>query len=212
MRTPAPCVTPVTLPHGDGTGLLEDGPPVHTSPTLAPTLAPTLIPTPAPTLAPAPRRARPATTPPAPAAPPVLALTATPAATRRVRATLAGGGLTNPVRGLHSTGDAARYLLARGPWQDRARHPLPAVVVADLHLLGDAPASSAITLLRLRRERPELQHIPVVVVGRDARDEEIDAVHDLGAAAYLAHTVAGSVLVDVIRGLGMRWSLAPAAS
>ncbi|WP_341230198.1 hypothetical protein [Nocardioides salarius] len=185
---------------------------MHTSPTLAPTLAPTLIPTPAPTLAPAPRRARPATTPPAPAAPPVLALTATPAATRRVRATLAGGGLTNPVRGLHSTGDAARYLLARGPWQDRARHPLPAVVVADLHLLGDAPASSAITLLRLRRERPELQHIPVVVVGRDARDEEIDAVHDLGAAAYLAHTVAGSVLVDVIRGLGMRWSLAPAAS
>lgn len=147
----------------------------------------------------------------APVAPPVLALTATPSACRRVRAALAAGGLTNPVTGLHSGSDAARYLLARGPWRDRARHPLPAVVVADLHLPGDAP-DSVIALLRLRRERPELQHIPVVVVGRDASDEEIDAVHELGAAAYLAHTVAVSVLVDVIRGLGMRWSLAPVAS
>ena len=37
-------------------------------------------------------------------------------------------------------------------------------------------------------------------------------MHRLGAAAYLADTLAASVLVDVIRGLGMRWSLASVAS
>ena len=167
---------------------------------------------PPPTLTPVPPGPGPATLTALAPAPPVLALTATPTACHRVRTTLATGGLTNPVTGLHSSEEAVHYLLGRGAWRDRSRHPLPAVVVADLHLDGGPGGTSTLDLLRLRRERPELQHIPVVVVGRDASDAEIDAVHRLGAAAYLAHTVASSVLVDVIRGLGMRWSLAPVAS
>ena len=147
-----------------------------------------------------------------PVVPPVLALTATRAAAHRVGATLAAGGLTNPVTGLHTSTEAEHYLLGRGPWRDRDRHPLPAVVVADLHLSSRTRAGSAVDLLRLRRSHPDLARIPVVVVGRQASDDEIDLVHRLGAAAYLADTVAAAVLVDVIRGLGMRWSLASAAS
>lgn len=162
---------------------------------------------------------------PAPAPAPVLVVTATPGQSAQLGAALAGGGLSNPVIAVHSVHAAERYLLGRGPWGDRSRHPLPAVVVTDLHLLapvdgssGDvvrhpseavAPPAPGICLLRLREVSAALRDVPIVVVGRHASDQEIELVHRLGAAAYLAESVVQRVLVDVIRGLGMRWVLAP---
>lgn len=146
-------------------------------------------------------------TPPTPL-PPVLVITHDEGHAALVRETLAGSGLANPVMVLSGVVAAAAYVAGRGRFRDRDRHPLPAVVVTDLRLGGSSAAEVLSGLLSARGGRRDL---PVLVVGDDATDAEIDQVHELGAAAYLARPVLGRALVDVIRGLGMRWSLEPLA-
>lgn len=157
---------------------------------------------------------------------PVLIVTATPGQAAQLRAVLLAGGLSNPVTAVHSTDEAGEYLLGQGAWGDRRRHPLPAVVVTGLHLhapqraaqdrlLGQVPTETAsapgIDLLRLKKTHGGLFDVPVIVVGSHASDAEIELVHELGGAAYLAESMIESILVDVIRGLGLSWTLTPAA-
>lgn len=146
-------------------------------------------------------------TPPAPL-PPVLVVTHVEAHAVLVRDTLGAAGLTNPVVTVSGVVAAAAYVAGRGRFRDRARHPRPAVVVTDLRLGGSSAAEVLESLASARHGHP----LPVLVVGDDATDAEIERVHALGAAAYLARPVLGRALVDVIRGLGMRWTLEPAAA
>jgi DNA-binding NarL/FixJ family response regulator len=145
-------------------------------------------------------------TPPAPL-PPVLVVTHVETHAALVRDTLGAAGLANPVVSVSGAVAAAAYVAGRGRFRDRHRHPLPAVVVTDLRLGGSNAAEVLESLAAARAG-----DLPVLVVGDDATDAEIEAVHQLGAAAYLARAVLGRALVDVIRGLGMRWSLAPVAA
>lgn len=137
--------------------------------------------------------------------PPVLLAMADQRDVRHVREVLVDGGLANPVRDVSTASAATAYLAAAGT--RRPKHPPPAVVVTGLHLAS----GTAYDVLRATRDHLVLRRIPVVVVGDRATDDEIDLVHRLGATAYLARPALGRTLVDVVRGIGLPWSLAPMA-
>ena len=126
------------------------------------------------------------------------------------RDALTSGNLLNPVRACDDVTDFEDYVLGTAPYLPREEHPLPAVVLTELHL----PSGTAMDVLRMVRGNLALRGTPVVVVSTGATDSEIAEITALGATAYLDRGVATEVLVGVLRDSGMPWSLghrAPAA-
>src|SRR5687768_3938776 len=77
--------------------------------------------------------------------------------------------------------EAVRYLKGEGAYQDRLAHPLPGLVVLDLHI----PGSSGLALLRWIRKQPSLSGLPVIVfTGTDEGNSFRDAMQS-GADTYL---------------------------
>lgn len=116
---------------------------------------------------------------------------------------LAKGGLVNPIHAVRDGAEAIAYLQGNGGYADRARYPLPVVVITDLNLAG----AGGMEVLRAVRDAEQLVPIPVVVMSGSTEDENIAEVHRLGAQAYLVKPVAFEALLDVIRRLRMPWAL-----
>jgi CheY-like chemotaxis protein len=121
-----------------------------------------------------------------------------------IRAALAAAKLANPVR-LVGDGDAAiAYLAGDGGYADRYRHPLPVLVLLDVHM----PGTSGLEVLAWLRAQPGgLGQIPTVVLTASDDEADIDAAFGAGATSYLVKPVGFDALLDVVRGLGLRWML-----
>jgi CheY-like chemotaxis protein len=120
-----------------------------------------------------------------------------------VRRFLVKGGLVNPILAVRDGAEAVAYINGEGRYADRSEYPLPAVVITDLNLAG----TGGLEVLRAVRGDEQLKDLPVVVMSGSTEDEDIGAVHRLGASAYLVKPVAFEALLDVIRRLGMPWAL-----
>lgn len=119
------------------------------------------------------------------------------------RDALAFGRLVNPVLGYDDVADLEDYLHARAPFSPRDHHPLPAVVLTEMHL----PTGTAADVLRAVRARTSLRRIPVIVVSQDATTDEITEITELGATAYLDRGVAVDVLLGVLRDADLPWAI-----
>jgi CheY-like chemotaxis protein len=111
--------------------------------------------------------------------------------------------LANPLLALRDGEEAIAYLDGRGEYYDRSRHPLPALVLLDVHI----PGASGLEILTWLRDQPSLDHIPAVVLSGSAESEVIDRAFELGAASYLVKPVAFDALLDAVGGLGLSWVL-----
>ncbi|WP_134766820.1 response regulator [Nocardioides sp. 1609] len=138
--------------------------------------------------------------------PPVLVIGQDEARLRSTRDAFVRERLTNPVVGVADAVAARAYILGHAPYADRDRHPLPAVVVTDLHL----PRGGGLDVLRTVRSHLSLRRTPVILVGDESSDvdeDEIAEARQLGAAAVLGRRVAVDVLVGVIRDTGVPWTV-----
>ena len=97
--------------------------------------------------------------------------------------------------------EAVAYLGGSGPFADRARHPLPALILLDLKL----PKRSGLEVLRWIRSQPQLDTTPVVVLTSSSEDEDIQKAYTLGANSYLQKPVAFNGLVELLGVLGLYW-------
>lgn len=113
------------------------------------------------------------------------------------------GRLLNPVVECAGLEELTAYVQGQAPYDDRATHPLPAVVLTELHL----DRGTAADVLRAVRNQLTLRRTPVIVVADEATEQEIDEVHRLGAAAFLDRGVAVDVLVGVIRDTDVPWAV-----
>ena len=103
---------------------------------------------------------------------------------------------------LASDGDAAiDYLAGQAPYDDRQRHPLPAVILLDLKL----PRRSGFEVLRWIRDNPQTKHLPVVVLTSSGQDQDIRRAYDLCANSYLVKPVRTEALLDMVQSLNHYW-------
>lgn len=79
-------------------------------------------------------------------------------------------------------GDAAiDYLQGTGAFQDRTRHPLPAVLLLDLKM----PRKDGFAVLRWRQENRAFARLPIVVFSSSNLADDIARAYALGANSYV---------------------------
>ncbi|MBI2511857.1 MAG: response regulator [Opitutae bacterium] len=76
---------------------------------------------------------------------------------------------------------ALDYLLGRQGYEDRAKHPLPSLVLLDLKV----PYISGLDVLRQIRATPELRKLVVVVLTSSALDSDVVQAYEIGANSFL---------------------------
>jgi CheY-like chemotaxis protein len=105
---------------------------------------------------------------------------------------------------VHSVSDAEQaiaFLSGANLYADRARFPLPSLILLDLKM----PGSSGIEVLTWVRSRPELSRVPVIVLSGSESAEDMRQAYASGANAYLIKPLAFNALVEMIRGVNLGW-------
>ena len=96
---------------------------------------------------------------------------------------------------------AVAYLSGQGEFADRARHPLPALLLLDLKL----PRRSGLEVLAWLRQQPGLRRLPVVVLTSSEESADINRAYEEGANSYLVKPVDFDALLEMVKGLGLYW-------
>jgi len=78
--------------------------------------------------------------------------------------------------------DAVDYLSGEPPFDNRAAHPMPAIVLLDIKL----PRRSGFEVLQwLRQHSSALKRIPVVILTSSRHSVDVNRAYDLGANSYV---------------------------
>ena len=94
-----------------------------------------------------------------------------------------------------SNGDEAiAYLSGEDPYENRAAHPMPSMLLLDLKL----PRRSGFEVLEwVRRQASSLSRLPVVVLTSSRHSVDINRAYDLGANSYLVKPATNNQLEDL---------------
>ena len=99
-------------------------------------------------------------------------------------------------------GDAAvLYLNGEGEYSDRARYPLPTIILLDLKL----PRRSGHEVLAWVKDQPKLKRLPVVVLTNSRQTLDLDRAYDLGVNSYLVKPVGFASLLEMIDTFNEYW-------
>lgn len=110
-------------------------------------------------------------------------------------------GVLNPILHLSNGDHVLAYLAGEEEYADRARFPLPALILLDLKL----PGMSGLQLLRWIRNRREIKRIPVVVLTTSDDAKTINAAYDCGANSYLVKPGNIARIADIVTGIQSYW-------
>jgi CheY-like chemotaxis protein len=95
------------------------------------------------------------------------------------------GKLEQPVQLIRLTDgdDVVDYLGGKHPYENRALHPVPALMLLDIKL----PRRSGFEVLQwLRGQNSALKRLPVIMLTSSRHSADINRAYDLGANSYLA--------------------------
>jgi DNA-binding response OmpR family regulator len=96
---------------------------------------------------------------------------------------------------------AVEYLAGDGAFADRARHPLPALVLLDINM----PKKSGLEVLEWIRRQSLFKSLPVLILTSSSRAEDMEQARLLGADDYLLKPSDPAKLVDFVKSLHDRW-------
>jgi len=93
--------------------------------------------------------------------------------------------------------EAIAYLAGTGDYNDRARFPLPTLVLLDINM----PKKNGFEVLRWLRADPVVKRLSVTMLTASLRPEDVDLAFDLGANSYLVKPSNLESLADMLRTL-----------
>lgn len=111
--------------------------------------------------------------------------------------------LPGPSEVLKDGAEAIAYLSGEREYSDRRLHPLPSLIILDLHL----PKKSGFEVLEWIRRDPRLEKLSVVILSCSSAAEDIDRARALGANLYLVKPVGLDALLETARAIAGYWVL-----
>lgn len=106
-------------------------------------------------------------------------------------------GVRNYLRIARHIQEAKSYLGGVGIYANRTNYPLPGIIILD----ADFPTRDGPALVQWIRAQPELEPLPLVVIGTAQTDREIQHIYDFGANAYLEKICNLQELAGLIKNL-----------
>jgi CheY-like chemotaxis protein len=97
--------------------------------------------------------------------------------------------------------DCQDYLNGKPPYDDRERHPLPALLLLDLKM----PFMDGFEVLAWLASQPELKDIPAVVLSSSSDESDIQRALQLGARGYFVKPLTLPELVKILKDLEAEW-------
>jgi CheY-like chemotaxis protein len=113
----------------------------------------------------------------------------------RLMRSFAKAGLPPCLRSFPSAEAAMEFLRGAGEYADRARFPLPSLIISDLHL----PKLSGLDFLRWLKTEPSLESIGFILYSSAEEAADIEQAYALGAQAYLVKGLSDAPLVDLVK-------------
>ena len=101
----------------------------------------------------------------------------------------------NPLQEVHNGEEAIAYLKGEGPYSDRNKFPLPAVMLLDLNM----PMKNGFDVLDWVRTQPAFQRLSITILTASSRMEDVERAFDLGANSFLVKPIALSELINMLR-------------
>jgi CheY-like chemotaxis protein len=111
--------------------------------------------------------------------------------------------VANPLRVVKDGEEAIRYLAGNGTYADRARHPMPFLLLLDLRL----PKLSGFEVLAWIRDQPELAELIVIVLTGSDHVPDMTKARELGANSYLVKPGTFEELMEMVKRINGRWVL-----
>lgn len=109
--------------------------------------------------------------------------------------------LSNVIHVAASGQEALDYLYGHGEFADRARHPLPDLILLDLKM----PVIDGHEVLRQIKRVERLKRIPVVVLSSSREEGDRALSYDNGANSYLVKPVSFDGFLDVVCEVDSYW-------
>jgi CheY-like chemotaxis protein len=98
-------------------------------------------------------------------------------------------------------GECLDYLSGAPPYENREVFPLPSLLILDLKM----PHVDGFEVLAWLADRPELGHLPAVVLSSSSDDSDVRRARQLGARDYFVKPLMMDDLVKILRDLGEKW-------
>ena len=96
---------------------------------------------------------------------------------------------------------AIHYLNGYGQYSDRARYPLPTLLLLDLKL----PRRSGFEVIEWIRADTRMQRLPVVILSSSNQKRDINLAYKLGGNSYIVKPFGDHAFQDMINKLGQYW-------
>ena len=90
--------------------------------------------------------------------------------------------------------EAIEYLTGVGPFQDRIRNPIPALMLLDLKM----PRKNGFEVLEWLRTRAELKSLPVAVLTSSDHQSDVREAYNKGAKCYLMKPLDFDELTELV--------------
>jgi CheY-like chemotaxis protein len=114
-----------------------------------------------------------------------------------MRAAFKKANYNSPLQEVRNGEEALAYLNGEGPYSDRDRFPLPAVMLLDLNM----PKKDGFDVLAWVRAQPGLKRLAVIILTASMRSGDLERAFDLGATSFLVKPANLEALVAMIRRL-----------
>ena len=96
---------------------------------------------------------------------------------------------------------ALEYLAGTGPFVDRARYPLPDLILLDINM----PKKSGFEVLESIRQQPRFKSLPVLMFTSSSRAEDFQTALKLGADDCVVKPSTPSHLAELVKVLCDQW-------
>jgi CheY-like chemotaxis protein len=125
-----------------------------------------------------------------------------PADARLIQRAFTKAGLLAALIRLTNGDDAVAYLDGRAPYENRAAHPLPSLLILDIKL----PRRTGLEVLKWLRERNDgLRRLPTIMLTSSKHATDVDRAYDYGANSYLAKPETSEALLEIAQTIKKYW-------
>lgn len=119
-----------------------------------------------------------------------------------IRRAFQKAGFGDSLKAVADGEQAMQYLQGQKDYRDRARYPLPFLLLLDLKM----PGTDGFEVLQWIRRQPDLKRLLVVVLTSSNLQADVDKAYDLGANSYLVKPVEFNQMVNMIQRFESYWT------